>query len=170
MKRIALFLLIVLCTGCSGALTPTITPTIPITVVAAPTPLPNPTSPSCNNVPRSEQVARVFIASYNTGNGDAILGQLSDNMRGYFDGGQNFSAKTQIKVALRTYLPLQFKRKDKFEITDVKAQVDPGYQPPYYAVTITGSRSVEGATQNVSIQMGVECATGQIILIAIIPN
>jgi hypothetical protein len=171
LKRLAfitLTVLLALTAGCSGALTPTLTPTIAITVPPAPTPLPRPTSPQCNNLAGAEKVARDFIGRYNAADTDGVLSFVGDNVRRYIDGTMGFNLTAQPKTALIPYLKEQFRKKDRFEIGELTSRVNPSNLPPTYGLNLTVSRSVDNAIQKGTIEMGIECATNQIIIVAII--
>ncbi len=170
MKRLVLIMLIFFCAGCSGALTPTLTPTIPVTIAVAPTPMPFPTSPSCNNMAGAEKNARDFIARYNASDVEGTLAFVSEKIQSYLDGSMGFNGASQAKNALRTFFAAQFQRGDKFEIREVKAQVDPANNPPLYAITMDVSRSVGGAVQRGMIQMAIECESRLIVIVAVITN
>lgn len=171
LKRLAFILAVVglaLATGCSGALTPTLTPTKAISIPPAPTPLPRPTSPACNNLTGAEKVARDFLGRYNAADTNGVLGLVNDPVRRYIDGSMGISLSAQGKTALLPFLKAQFEKKDHFEITEITSRVDPGNLPPTYGLQLKVSRFVDNATQKGTIEMGIECATNQIIIVAII--
>jgi hypothetical protein len=171
LKRLTIFvLLIIACAGCSGALTATVTPPPAAQVFTPPSPPVFPTSPSCSDLARAEQIARDFIARYNAADLDGTLALVSENARNYIDAAGRFSVSSGVRVALRAHLEKQFRSADKFEISDVKAQVDPSNTPPLYAVTMNVARTTGTDKSTSMIQMAIECATGQLIIVAVIPN